>query len=239
MNNYTVFVTYALVPTGNTGGYNQSIHCNYIKSLEIETDNLSIQEISLNFSNSDDFKFLSSDASLGTGFTANRLWMLIQTGVTSTTLEPDSSSWRVYDVTEQISGYTPNQLITPADLTNVVFKTPLLKFNEKSIYDLSYLNYPSFNQTNDLCFGDEDYFLGNVSATIKAYVYTMDISINLPLNEFNSSDNLTWNNDYDKVFISEIGIFDSNKNLVAIGKLNDPVAKDATISRTIVFAIDF
>ena len=38
-------------------------------------------------------------------------------------------------------------------------------------------------------------------------------------------------------FITEL--YDSNKNLVAIGKLNDPVAKDSTIARTIVFAIDF
>ena len=45
--------------------------------------------------------------------------------------------------------------------------------------------------------------------------------------------------DRKKVYITEIGIYDTNKNLVAIGKLNDPVAKDATISRTIVFAIDF
>jgi hypothetical protein len=81
-------------------------------------------------------------------------------------------------------------------------------------------------------------FFGDVETEIKADVYTTDLSINLPLNEFNSSNNLTWDG-VSKVFISEIGLYDSNKNLVAIGKLNDPVPKDATISRTIVFAIDF
>ena len=59
-----------------------------------------------------------------------------------------------------------------------------------------------------------------------------------PLNEFNSTSNPTWDG-LETVYISEIGIYDSNKNLVAIGKLNDPVAKDATIARTIVFALDF
>ena len=89
-----------------------------------------------------------------------------------------------------------------------------------------------------MCFGDASYFFGNVTSKIKADVYTTDISINLPLNEFNSTTNSTWNG-IETVYITEIGIYDSNKNLVAIGKLNDPVAKDATISRTILFAIDF
>jgi hypothetical protein len=66
----------------------------------------------------------------------------------------------------------------------------------------------------------------------------MDIGIDLPLDEFNSSTNLSWDGG-ETVFISEVGIYDSNRNLVAIGKLNDPVPKDSTISRTIVFAVDF
>jgi len=41
------------------------------------------------------------------------------------------------------------------------------------------------------------------------------------------------------VAISEVGIYDENKNLVAVGKLNNPIIKDSTISRTISFAIDF
>jgi len=89
-----------------------------------------------------------------------------------------------------------------------------------------------------LSFGDETYFFGVVETEIKADVYTTDISINLPLNEFNTSTNSTWDGN-SKVYISEIGIYDSDKNLVAIGKLNNPVPKDSTISRTIVFAIDF
>ena len=57
------------------------------------------------------------------------------------------------------------------------------------------------------------------------------------LGDFNSSTNATW--DGQSVFASEIGIYDDNNNLVAIGKFNDPVEKNATLSRTILFAIDF
>jgi len=230
---YTVFTTYALVPTGNTG-YKQAIHCNYIKSVEIDTDNLSIQEISLNFANSNDFKFLSSGYNT-TGYTANRIYMLIQTGITATNLKPDAANWKMYDVTSQITGYAG--ILTSANLTGVVFKAPLNIYAAKTSYDLSYLQYPSFSQTSLLCFGDEIYFLGNVTAEIKADVYTTDISINLVLAEFNSSNNLTWSGG--KVHITEIGLYDTNKFLVGIAKLNDPVPKDSTISRTLVFAIDF
>lgn len=238
--NYTVFTTYLLVPTGNTtgSGYTQAIHCNYINSVEIETDNLYIQEISFNFPNINDFKFLNSGFTTTTGFQAHRIQILVQTGITSTDVKPDSANWRVYDVTEQITGYISGQLLSAAQLVSVVFKTPLNLYSGKSIYNLTYLNYPSSSQTEEMVFGDATYFFGNLSTTIKADVYTTDLSINLQLNEFNSSTNLTWNG-IDTVYVSEVGLYDSNKNLVGIGKLNDPVAKDATISRTIVFALDF
>jgi hypothetical protein len=64
------------------------------------------------------------------------------------------------------------------------------------------------------------------------------MSINLALNEFNSSNNLTWDGT-SSVYISEVGLYDENKNLVAIGKLNNPIQKDSTISKTILFALDF
>ena len=232
---YTVFTTYVLVPTGNTAGYQQAIHCNYIKSVEIDTNNLYIQEISLNFANTEDFKFLNTSVST-TGFTAHRIYMLIQTGITTTNLKPNPASWKIYDVTSQITGYAG--ILTPTGLTSVVFKAQLNLYAAKTSYNLSYLQYPSSTQTSQLCFGDETYFFGNVTAEIKADVYTTDLLINLSLNEFNSSNNLTWDVS-DRVYITEIGLYDTNKNLVAIGKLNDPLPKDSTISRTIVFAIDF
>jgi hypothetical protein len=241
MNTYTIFTSYLLVPTGSTFGqpYSQAVHCNYINRMQITTDNIAIQEVRVNFANADEFKFLNGNVD-GTGFTANRIYILVQMVNSGTTdisdVKPISSEWKYYDVTDQILGH--GVYLTAADLTSIVFKVPLNNYNSYSTYNLNYLGYPSFNQSNYLCFGDETYFFGDVETEIKADVYTTDLSINLPLNEFNSSNNLTWDG-VSKVFISEIGLYDSNKNLVAIGKLNDPVPKDATISRTIVFAIDF
>ena len=87
-------------------------------------------------------------------------------------------------------------------------------------------------------YGEEAFFFGTVRTDIRATVYTTDIPIQLPLNEFNTTTNPTWNG-VESVAISEIGIYDDNNNLVAIGKLNHPISKDATIARTIAFQLDF
>lgn len=250
MSGNTAFISYILIPTTGltAGNYSQTIHCNYIKKIDLGTTNPNIQEISLNFPDESDFKFLSSDVSENTGFTANNIHAIVQVVSNAAfdsfdDVKPDSTLWKQVDITSQVTGYTASTsfFLTPANLTSVVFKISLLQYDTPSIfmeYNLDYLNYPSSSQIENLVFGDATYFFGNVSTKIKADIYTTDISINLPLNEFNSSTNKTWDG-VETVFISEIGIYDSNKNLVAIGKLNDPVAKDATIARTIVFALDF
>ena len=251
MEGNTAFISYILIPTGGTvvGNYSQAIHCNYIKKINLGTSNPYVQEISLNFPNIDDFKFLAtaveqSGNPYGMGYTAHKIHGLVQIVSNSSfnsfdDVKPDSTAWKQIDLTSQVTGSTT--FLTPTQLTTVVFKISLLQYDNASVfmpYNLNYLNYPSDSETEELVFGDATFFFGNVETQIKADVYTTDISINLPLNEFNSSTNLTWDG-LETVYISEIGIYDSNKNLVAIGKMNDPVAKDATIARTVVFALDF
>lgn len=246
MSGNTAFITYILVPSGITGGsYSEAIHCNYIKKINLNTSTPLIQEIRFNFSDANDFKFLANTYTGTTGYSANKIYAIVQL-VDNTpyntfdNIVPDSTAWKKYDITPQVSGYSSSNtwVLNGINLTKQVFKIPFLLYSGYTSYNLDYINYPSSSQTDELVFGDATYFFGNVAATIKADVYTTDISINLPLNEFNSTSNLTWNGN-ETVYISEIGIYDSNKNLVAIGKLNDPVAKDATIARTIVFALDF
>lgn len=254
MSGNTAFISYILIPTGTTviDNYSQAIHCNYIHKINLSTTNPYVQEISLNFPNINDFKFLASSTTgstnpYGIGYTAHKIHALVQivnnSGFTTyADVKPYSDKWKQVDITSQVTGYTSGGTVflTPAQLTTVVFKISLLNYTGFTAYNLDYLNYPSSSQVGDddiLAFGEATFFFGNVKTQIKADVYTTDISINLPLNEFNSSTNLTWGDE--TVYISEIGIYDSNKNLVAIGKLNDPVAKDGTIARTIVFALDF
>ena len=239
---YTIFTTYVLVPIS---GNSEAIHCNYIKSLQLNSNNINVQEINISFSNPDDFKFLSGNLTDGTGYTANKIYAIIQlinnSGYTNISdVKPIPANWKIVDL---ITGSTG--LLTPAKLTNQVFKISLLNYGGYSGYTLSYLDYPQKYSSDDnkLCFGDEIYFLGNVTTDIHADVYVTDLSIILGQNQFNSSTNPTWLqiplSSRPQVAITEIGIYDANKNLVAIGKLNDPLVKDSSISRTIVFDIDF
>jgi hypothetical protein len=239
MSGYTVFISYQLV---STSGYSTAIHCNYIKSIQLTAANPFLQEIYIDFPA--EFIFLSDYVSGATGFAVQKIQILVQLVDNSgfiniVDIKPNSALWKIYDVTNQITGYVSGQTLTESNIAGTVFKVSLYNYNSMSTYNLNYLNYPNTNQINRLSFGDETYFFGNVTTDIKAEVYTTDISISLALNEFNSTTNPTWDSSLDSVSISEIGIYDANKNLVAIGKLNDPITKDSTISRTLVFDIDF
>jgi len=248
---YTIFVSYILEPTGTTlgHGYGKAIHCNYIQSGEIETNNIIAEEVRITFTGSatgtttNGFKFLCNNVSLGTGYTAHKIYALIQL-ISGSTSTPNPANWKLYDITNQVTGYTTGStfMLTPANLYSVAFKIPLHDYNLSNIfipYNLTYLTYPSSSASNELFFGDETYFLGNVSTEIHADVYVTDLAIKLEMNQFNTSSNLTWNNTMSSVSITEVGIYDANKNLVAIGKLNNPLEKNDSISRTLVFAIDF
>ena len=244
---FTVYVTYFL--ENNTGfGYKDAIHCNYIQKFGFDTT--INQEVNIFFDDPNDFKFLSMTG--GTGYVANEICMMIQ--VVENTListdpdvyeeiEPKSHLWRCFDVTNQIIGHIPGDPLTSTELTSTVFKVALSDFftTTGDTYNLGYLNYPEINEPDSLGFGDEEIFLGNVETEIEATVYTTDLSITLPLNQFNSTTNPTWDGEAqdNSVYITEIGIFNEEKELIAIGKFNNPLKKNNQISRTIVFGIDF
>jgi hypothetical protein len=239
---YTIFVTY-LLSAATTQNYSTAVHCNYIKKLYLNTEVPDMQEVKIYFTPSDNgFKFLNG--SLGTGYSANKIYAVIQlvnnSGFTHLSgVTPTAANWRLFNLTP--TGVTT---LTSSFLTSQVFNIPLNQYSGMSTYNLDYLDYPISSRSDLLCFGDEVYFFGDVQTDIEAVVYTTDLSIPLPLNQFNSSNNNTWLQitPRPRVYISEIGLYalvGSTLELVAIGKLNDPVPKDATISRTLVFDIDF
>lgn len=242
LEGYTVFFSY-MFTTDSGYGYKDAIHCNYINAIQLTS--ITNKEVNIFFENLRDFKFFN--VSGGTGITVNKIYVLVQL-INNTQyssiydIKPIPTNWKKYDVTDQISGYTSGQTLTGIDLTTTIFKVPLYLYNnvnQMPTYDLSYLNYPAIDSDDDLlCFGDEEYFIGNVESDIEAIAYTTDLAIQLPLNQFNSSTNETWDGT-SEVYITEIGLYDENKNLVGIAKLNNPIPKDATIARTLVFGLDF
>lgn len=241
---FTIFVTYQFEDTpaeaSTSYGYSTPIHCSYIQT--ITADDLNGKSLGVYFSSADDLPFLADTGSTnGTGFTATKLIAIVQVvnGISDsgTTIKPESGGWFKVDVTSQIKNHVVGAVINKDSLVNSLYS---IEFSELNIpYTLDYLDYPSsVSGEDEMGFGEEALFFGTVRSDIKATVYTTDIPIVLDVNEYNSTTNPTWDG-VSKVSMSEIGIYDNNNNLVAIGKFNYPIDKDATIARTIAFQLDF
>jgi hypothetical protein len=242
----TIFITYMFENeqtylSGSTYGYQTPIHCAYIQKLT--TDDYRGKKINFTF-NENLFPFMkSSDDMNGLGWNANRIKALIQKyDYIDDTLVPSSDLWKVIDVTNQIPNYASFSATTinPNDLVGVIFSISDSDYESANIYDLStYLNLPEIiDDNNKLNFGEETFFYGNITTDFNATIQRSSISIFLPLNTYNNSNNPTWQQNT-PVYITEIGIYDDDNDLVAIAKLNYPIDKDNTKTRTFVFGMDF
>lgn len=252
-----IFLTYLLETSPISGGtmpyasqvsygYTTPIHCNYIQRIETDGDLVNAR---INFTFDEDlFPFMKKSSLItngnsGQGWTAYKIKALAQviatTGDTSL-IEPDSSKWKSIDLTSQIKNHVAGKAIDPDNLIATLFEINPVLLPTYPYYRLSYLNYPNAlaGDNNRLAFGEEVFFYGNVKTDIEAIGYSTDIAINLPINEFNYTENPTWDGE-SAVFISEIGIFDDANNLVAIGKLNHPVDKDSGKARAFAFNPEF
>jgi hypothetical protein len=79
-------------------------------------------------------------------------------------------------------------------------------------------------ETNKLNFGDEYYFYGNVETDIQGTIYEMKYAINLQEEQFTNSSNPTSivnGNQY----ITEIGLYNANKDLMILSKLQYPMLR--------------
>jgi hypothetical protein len=237
---YTAYITYLLKNTDN--GNSDFIHCNYINKVGL--DEIDIGKLIIYFNNPmGGFRFLNGP-SLGLGYNANEIYLLIQIvenmlndDLTYGVVEPLSDGWKILEITDQIDGQ-----FNGVDIESSVFTFPLTIYDSLDSYSLTThlldINYPETGDNNNLSFGDEEFFFGNVETDVEATILTTNIPIYLPPNEFNSTTNKTWDGE-SEVFVSEVGIYDEDNNLVAIGKLNYPIRKAAGVSRTLLFGFDF
>ena len=209
-----MWVTYRLDSTGFTN----SLHCNYYSviagpGLDCHNDT---QNVAVRFG--DEFPFLS-DGSL-TGFSANSIKLICQ--IVSGDTQPSPTSWVEIDVTNDISGSTVNGYLTVSGLTGTTFQITSDLYNNGVSYDLSnYIDIPLNGQPDVLNFGDEFYFYGNLETDISATIYEMRYLINLGRNQFTNTSNPTWTSGTTS-YVTEIGLFDDNKDLLVISKLQSP-----------------
>ena len=210
-----MWVTYRF---DTNSGATSSLHCNYYTVIKPEDSvTANTQNVAVRFGS--EFNFLSQEQF--SGFSANSMKLLCQI-VTGDT-RPSSTAWREIDVTTGLT--LSNGYITQNSLTGVTFQITIDNYTPTTgvtLYELSdYIDIPQNGQTNTLNFGDEYYFYGNLETDISATIYEMKYLINLGRNQFTNTSNPTWTKGT-KSYVTEIGLYDSNKDLIVISKLQSP-----------------
>jgi hypothetical protein len=230
-----LYVTYRFT---NENSFTNSLHCNYytkIQGPDIFCNQELSQNVSVRFGG--DFPCLNqipelpinpNSCDLVSGFFGEKLELICQR-VTGDT-RPESSEWRVIDVTSQISGDSINDYITQSGLTGNTFVISEMDYEDAPYYNL---NDPYYNDLNlplsgstgtTLNFGDEYYFYGSIETDIQATIYEMRYKINLGQAEFLASSNPSWSVNTPS-YISEIGLYDNEMNLMIVSKLQSPVQR--------------
>lgn len=208
-----LWVTYRLDSTGFTN----SLHCNYYSYVDGSQSGTTIpQNVAFRFGQ--EFPFLGG--ALFSGFSANSIKILCQK--TSNTEKPNPSAWKEIDFTSDISGSSVNGKITVSGLTGTTFIIDNEKYNAGVSYNLSnYINIPKTSEPNLLNFGDEYLFYGNLETDISATIYEMRYLVTLNNNQFTISSNPTLGSGKNS-YITEIGLYNSDKELMVISKLQSP-----------------
>jgi hypothetical protein len=199
-------------------GATSSLHCNYYSSIIAPNSvTANTQNVAVRFGA--EFPFLSQSST--TGFTATSMKLLCQL-VTGDT-RPSSTAWREIDVTSMMN--LTNGFITTSSVTGVTFQINYDDYypaTGATIYQLNnYIDIPMNGQTDQLNFGDEYYFYGNLSTDISATIYEMKYLINLGRNQFTNTSNPTWMSGTTS-YVTEIGLYNSSKDLMVISKLQSP-----------------
>lgn len=214
-----MYVTYRF--DNSTYNFN-SLHCNYYQKISGPTSGCSVTAQDVTFMFGNEFPYMSIDNTTISGFSATNFKIICQiiTGET----RPNSYSWKEIDFTSSLT--TVNGFIDPSSLTGQTFTITESAYLSAPIYDLSnYITLTQLNETGStLNFGDEYYFYGTVETDIQATIYEMRYLCNLNSSQFQYSSNPTWTSGSTS-YVTEIGLFDSDKDLIVISKLQSPVQR--------------
>jgi hypothetical protein len=226
-----LYVTYRF----NSTAFTDSLHCNYYTKIQGAPECVTTQRQDVAVKFGPEFPFLKECCFQG--YSANEFYILAQK-VTGSTTQPDPSSWKIIDYTSQLTGSSSNGYITQAGLTANTYTIRYNQYMTASTYNLgNYINLPTpSGQTELLTFGDEYFFYGNVDTDIQATIYEMKFLCNLGQTQFTYTSNPTWTPN-SKSYITEVGLFDDQKDLLVITKFQSPVLRQGT--QQIAVKLDF
>jgi len=247
--NETIYLTYSLEISGLSSGLTTSLPCqNYVK---VTNNSSSAKDIAFRINETDLLPYmrkLESASYDGYGFYATNFKLLYQI-VSDSTIRPDAGAWKSYDFTTTALTSVAGQTIDPILLENqspltTGFVLDLLKDTSASIFNLyPLLNMAPSNQPTYLQFGDERFFYGNLETYIGATIYKTIFDIRVNSSQFTLTSNPTRSKDLTtnppNIRVSDVGIYDTNQNLVCIGKLSSPVELSAGNTIMLELSLDF
>ena len=206
----------------NTTGFTNSLHCNYYSVIQGPSTGCTDTSKNVAVRFGPEFPFLNPNFSSGnlTGFPANSMKLICQK--VSGDTRPNPTSWKVIDITSQLSASTVNGNITMNGITGTTFQIDSASYTAATTYNLStYISLTPNGSPEIMNFGDEYYFYGNFETDITATIYEMNYLVNLGRNQFTNTSNPTWTSGTTS-YVTEIGLYDSELDLIVVSKLQSP-----------------
>ncbi len=254
---YTYYVSYIVSSNSyeatSSYGYPQPFQFTDYTLAPIVPDNTAPQFLKVEFP-VNSFPFMRNSTNIvslsGTGWNANKLQILVKEyPVSAATNVGDlpTTDWRLISngIGNGIyTGETGDTTIDPVYLQAKSFIISQEDYDSGTTYSLTG-QYSGFTMNSDLTasgltFGSETFFYGNVTAGIMSTVYKTVITIYAKNNEYNSSDNESYDSLLDEnTYITEIGILDDDDNLVAVGKPSYPIKKNSSRYLSFQMELDF
>jgi hypothetical protein len=235
--NKKMYVTYTF---RSTQGINEILPMqNY---LVFENNTLTAKDISFTIEDINQLKYMRKEESIsndGYGFYFKNIYLLYQ--ITDIDERPDSSKWKQFNLTNIYLTDFTNQTINPAKLENQ--NPTALGFNlNKAKDDISSDYILAVQLPDDSCpdvmnFGYENIFFGNIKACIGASIFKTIIETMIDANLFIRTTNPTHKTQ--DLAISDIGIYDSEYDMVWYNSLSMPIILKDNTKNLIEIQMDF
>jgi hypothetical protein len=246
--NKTMYLTYALDNTNGTG-LTPTLPCQYY--IKVTNNSTTSKDVSFRIEDVDVLPYMQQKESLvypGYGFYATNFKLVYQI-VDNQNDRPNPASWKAYDftstaITQTVGGTINPYLLETQTPSQVGFTISSALNSLATTYDITLPLSMAPNSNSDILqFGDERFFYGNLETYIGATIYKTIFDIRVNSSQYSVTTNPTRSTQPSTnpatIRVSEVGIYDSNRNLVVIGKLSEPVQLIA--GNTIMFelSLDF
>ncbi len=193
------------------GTVSDDLPCNYFMKVTGSTNN---ENVTVKF-NSGGFKHLNS------GYTATQFHILHQ--LTNNGTNPVSDAWKIRNYTGDLSSIDDLK-------TGFTFTINQTKFADTTTYSSS---LSGFGVDRALSGGT---ITGTVALVRSSDIEEMVFKLNLPSNTFTTSQNPTFTGTSK---ITEVALLNTNKEVLAMGKLATPLPRSSTVNQVIEVKLDF